>query len=222
MTPFQTIYEEALFRQGDETTLKTKLPMPKSKEELLKQGDDVYLSIMSRRIFRAGLKHSMVDAKWPAFEEVFLGFDIRKVRMMSDEALEKLLQDKRIIRHWGKIKSVRANAQAINDLHNEYKSVGEYLANWPPDRIVSLWEDLKNRFTQLGGNSGPYFLRMSGKDTFLLTPFVIRALIKWNAIEKEPTGKKAKLHIQDIFNQWAEQAKRPLCQISMILALSID
>ena len=222
MTPFQTIYEEALFRQGDETTLKSKLPLPKNKDDLLKQGDDFYLSIMSRRIFRAGLKHSMVDSRWPAFEEVFHDFNVRKISMMSDEALEKLLRDRRIIRHWGKIKAVRANAQAIIDLLKDHKSVGEYLANWPPDKIVLLWDDLKDRFTQLGGNSGPYFLRMSGKDTFLLTPFVVRALIKWNAIDKEPSGKKAKLHVQEIFNQWSEQAKRPLCQISMILALSTD
>jgi len=48
---------------------------------------------------------------------------------MSDEALEALLQDKRIIRHWGKIKSVRANAQAIYELCNEHDSVGQYLAS---------------------------------------------------------------------------------------------
>lgn len=69
MTPFQTIYEEALFRQGDEATLKAKLPVPKSKDELRSLGNNEYLSVMSRRIFRAGLKHSMVDAKWPAFEK---------------------------------------------------------------------------------------------------------------------------------------------------------
>jgi len=141
---------------------------------------------------------------------------------MSDEALEALLQDKRIIRHWGKIKSVRANAQAIYELCNEHDSVGQYLASWPADQIIALWDDLKNRFTQLGGNSGPYFLRMSGKDTFLLTPFVIRALIKWNAIEEEPKGKKAKNSVQEVFNQWSEEGERPLCQVSMVLALSVD
>lgn len=222
MTHFQTIYEEALFREGDEAVLKANLPVPKNRNELLALDNCFYLSVMSRRIFRAGLKHSMVDAKWPAFEEVFHGFDVERVRMMSDEALEALLQDKRIIRHWGKIKSVRANAQAIYELCNEHESVGNYLATWPTEQIVTLWDDLKNRFTQLGGNSGPYFLRMSGKDTFLLTPFVVRALIKWNAIEAEPKAKKAKQRVQDIFNQWSEEGERPLCQISMILALSVD
>ena len=38
---------------------------------------------MSLRIFRAGLKHSLVDAKWPAFEEVFAGFEPARVVAMS-------------------------------------------------------------------------------------------------------------------------------------------
>ncbi len=222
MTPFQTIYEEALFRQGDEATLKAKLPVPKNKDELRSLGNNEYLSVMSRRIFRAGLKHSMVDAKWRVFEEVFHGFNIHHVRMMSDEDLESLLQDKRIIRHWGKIKSVRANAQAIDDLTENHKSIGFYIADWPSDQIIDLWEDLKKRFTQLGGNSGPYFLRMAGKDTFLLTKYVLRALVKWGAVDNEPKSKKSKQIVQDVMNRWSEHSHRPLCQVSMILALSVD
>ena len=41
-----------------------------------------------RRVFRAGLRHSMVDACWPEFERVFHGFNVRAVAAMSDEALE--------------------------------------------------------------------------------------------------------------------------------------
>lgn len=222
MTAFQTIYEEALFRVGSETTLKSKLPIPKSRDELRQLNDNYYLSVMSRRIFRAGLKHDMVDAKWPAFEEVFHGFDINRVRMMSNEELEVPLHDSRIIRHWIKIKAVRANAQAMHDLLQEKNSMGNYLADWPAEHIVGLWDDLTNRFTQLGGNSGPYFLRMAGKDTFLLTEYVIRALIKWGAITSEPKGKKARQVVQDHINQWNEESGRPLCQISMLLALSVD
>lgn len=38
---------------------------------------------MALRVFRAGLKHSPVDAKWPAFEEVFFRFDPEKVVLMG-------------------------------------------------------------------------------------------------------------------------------------------
>ncbi|OPD95035.1 hypothetical protein AO977_04750, partial [Pseudomonas aeruginosa] len=79
-----------------------------------------YLSLISLRIFRAGLKHSLVDAKWPAFEEVFFGFDPQKVVLMSAEHLERLMQDARLIRHLGKLKSVPRNAQMVLDLAREH------------------------------------------------------------------------------------------------------
>ena len=46
---------------------------------------------------------------------------------------------------------------------------GAWLAAWPADDIVGLWKELQTRFSQLGGASEPYFLRMAGKDTFILT-----------------------------------------------------
>ena len=98
-TPFATILDAARTRHG--SALEARLPQPKMAAELQATPDDRYLSQMQRRIFRAGLKHSLVDAKWPAFEEVFSGFDPRRVRAMSDEALEALLGDARLIRHWG-------------------------------------------------------------------------------------------------------------------------
>ena len=222
MTPFQTIYEEALFREGGADKLKSRLPVPRTRDELCELEDSYFLSVMSRRIFRAGLKHSMVDAKWPVFEEVFHGFDINRVRLLSDDDLGTLMKDDRLIRHWGKIKSVRANAQALHEQLDEQPGFGSFLAQWPSDRVVELWDELKKRFTQLGGQSGPYFLRMVGKDTFLLTPFVIRALIKWGVLEDEPKTKKAKHVLQTVMNQWSEESGRPLCQVSMILGCSVD
>jgi 3-methyladenine DNA glycosylase Tag len=167
------------------------------------------------------LKHSMVDAKWPAFEDAFKGFEPKRVRALNDEQVEALMRDKRLIRHWGKIKSVRDNAAAICALEEETGGIGSYLGDWPGERIVELWDDLTRRFTQLGGNSGPYFLRMAGKDTFLLTGDVVHALNRWGAIEGEPKGKRARRDTQALFNRWAEEAERPLCQISMILAVSV-
>jgi len=101
--PFAAIYETACTRHGA-AAIEARLAQPKSADELAAMPDDRYLSQMSLRIFRAGLKHSIVDAKWPAFEEVFHGFDPRRIRAMPDEELERLLGDARLIRHWGKPK----------------------------------------------------------------------------------------------------------------------
>lgn len=222
MKSFCDIYDEAVLRHDNGKAVELMLPVPSTERELCKKSNAYYLSEMSRRIFRAGLRHSMVDAKWPAFERVFHNFDIETVRHMSDEQLEQLMHDNRIIRHWAKIKAVRNNARVIHELMQKYDSAGSYLADWPSAQIIDLWSDLKQNFTQLGGNSGPYFLRAVGKDTFLLTDDVVKALNKWGAINGKPAGKKALRDVQECMNQWNMESRRPLCQVSMILALSVD
>jgi 3-methyladenine DNA glycosylase Tag len=220
--PFEAIEERARERAGGMQALRTRLPVPKSAEELRGVGDDRYLSLMSLRIFRAGLKHSLVDGRWPAFEEVFMGFEPARVVAMSDEELEALLGDQRLIRHWGKLKSVRANAAAIRQLAEEAGGMGAWLADWPRDDVVGLWQALGKRFSQLGGSSGPYFLRMAGKDTFLLTDSVIKALNHWDAFAGTPKSKADRLRVQAAFSAWHQATSRPLCQLSMILAASVD
>jgi 3-methyladenine DNA glycosylase Tag len=122
--------------------------------------------------------------------------------------------------------AVRANAAAICAIADEAGSFGAYLAGWPGAEAVGLWDDLAKRFSHLGGNSGAYFLRMAGKDTFLLTGDVARALqhwgVPWGAVDKPPKGKGDRRRVQATFNGWTAETGRPLCRLSMILALSAD
>jgi len=219
--PFSSILEAARTRLGA-AAIEARLPQPRSASELKAMKDDRYLSQMSLRIFRAGLKHSLVDAKWPAFEEVFDGFEPRRVRAMPDDALEALLADTRLIRHWGKLKSVRNNATAMMAVADEHGSFGAWLADWPTTNIVELWEALAKRFNQMGGNSGPTFLRMVGKDTFILTPSVTAALKRWGAADSPPKTRRDRAAVQSCFNAWAAETSRPLCQLSLVLAVSIE
>ena len=221
MTPFDQILEAARRRVG-EAELRARMPAVSTADALRAVGDDRYLSLMSRRIFRAGLKHSLVDARWPAFEEVFRGFALRRVLAMNDEEIEALMNDRRLIRHWGKIKSVRSNAAAMQAVAAQHGSFGAYLAGWPGSDVVGLWSDLGKRFEQMGGNSGPSFLRMAGKDTFILTASVIAALNHWKAFAGTPKTKADRAKVQAAFNAWADESGLPLAQISMTLALSVD
>ena len=107
MTDFTPILKAAEARAGGASPLEARLPAPKRAAGLRALRDDRYLSLMSLRIFRAGLKHSLVDAKWPAFESAFQGFEPRRVRAMNDEDIEALLGDRRLIRHGGNTKSRR-------------------------------------------------------------------------------------------------------------------
>lgn len=221
MKKWSDLCEQALNFHPD-SSLEELLGMPPlSAQELASIPDDRIFSVMMRRIFRAGLKHSLVDSKWPAFEEAFYRFNPEAVQEMSDEMLEELMHNERIIRHFVKIKSTRENAMMMVDLAQEYGSVARMIAEWPEEDIIGLWSLLKKRGKQLGGNSGAYFLRMLGKDTFMLTDDVVVALKAQGVIEKKPTAQRDLKLVQQAFNDLREQSGRPLCQISRLLAFSV-
>ncbi len=215
---FDWIYRQAVARFSSADDLEASLPKPKSPRALQAVSDADYLSLITRRVFRAGLSHKMVDAKWQAFEKACKGFQPKAMAALSDEGLEAIMQTDGIIRHWGKLKSIRVNAQLVCDVAVEHESFGKWLAAWPADDIVTLWLTLKRRGAHLGGHSAPRFLRMAGVDTFLLTDDTVAVLSSLGYIDREPRSKTALLEVQDIFNQWASQSGRPLCQVSRIVS----
>ena len=221
MRSFESFRRVAAERHGGDAALAALLPAPADAETLRARGDDRYLSLLSLRVFSAGLKHSMVEAKWPAFEEAFHGFDPRAVAAMPEPELEALMDDRRLIRHWPKLSSVPANARAILDIAGEAGGFGAWLADWPTANIVGLWAEIGKRFRQMGGKSAPNFLRMAGKDTFILTPDVARALIEAGAAERPPSGKRELARAQEAFNAWAAESGAPLCAVSRTLALAM-
>jgi 3-methyladenine DNA glycosylase Tag len=220
-TSFAEIEEAARMRHGS-VALEARLTTPKPPEVLRGTPDDRLLSLMSLRIFRAGLKHELVDRKWPAFEDAFFGFDPQRCARMADEDIDERLKDQRLIRHGGKMIAIRTNAVAVLGIAKEHGSFGAWLAGWPAADIVGLWDEIAERFSQMGGNSGPMFLRMAGKDTFILTDSVLKALSHWQVLDGTAKGKAGRRTAQAAFSRWAEETGRSLCQLSQILAMSVD
>ena len=82
MRDFQWMLEYGINRFGSLAALEARLPIPATAAELMTVSDDRYLSLIALRVFRAGLRHSVVDAKWPNFELVFWGIDHKKGVLM--------------------------------------------------------------------------------------------------------------------------------------------
>ena len=219
MIPFDPILARAIERRG-EAELTAHLPAIKTAAELAAMPDDRYLSQLCLRVFRAGIKHSVVDQKWPAFEAAFHGFDPNAVAAMTDEDLEPLMGDSGLIRHWGKIKSVPPNAAALRQISDESHGFGRWLASWSGTSTLDLWDALAKRFKMLGGDSAPRFLRMVGRDTFVFSPSVEAALKTWG-VGDGGKGKAARARAAAQFDEWAEATGRPLAHLSMILAYSV-
>ena len=150
MRRFEDIYRLAALHKGGQDQLEALLPRARPSAELQTVSNAVFLSEMSRRVFRAGLKHSMVDSKWPHFESVFKGFDPMACAMLSDEFIERCMADTLLIRHLGKLKSIRLNAQFLLTKSESFGSFGEYLCSWPKESVVELWFDLQKNTQHLG------------------------------------------------------------------------
>lgn len=224
MASFKQIYARAAKRKGGEEALEKLIasPKPKTRAALKKLGDDRYLADMTKRIFQAGFVWRVVEQKWPDFEAAFQNFDPGRLSFLSDEDLDQLCRNPKIIRHAAKIAAVRHNAIFVTDLAREHGSAAAFFAAWPEEDIVGLWALLKKRGARLGGNTGPYFLRAVGKDSFLLSRDVVAALIRAKVVDRNPTGKGDLAKVQAAFNGWRAETGRSLTQLSRILASSTD
>lgn len=222
MRTFDEIWTIASLRKGGDAALEAQLSKPKTAEELTATPDDRYLSLATKCIFQAGFNWKVVEAMWPGFEAAFEGFDIGHCLMLHDEDFGRLVSDTRIVRHGPKIRAVQENARFFADLADEHGSVGAFLAGWPPAEYMGLLEVLKKRGTRLGGNTGQYFLRFAGVDSFILSQSVTNRLIAEGIIDKAPGSKKEKEAVQAAFNAWKAQSGRSFNEISRVLGMSID
>lgn len=216
---FDALYQRACERKGKQA-LEAMLGKPRTDAELKALGDDRYLAEMTKKIFQSGFVWRVVEQKWPAFEELFFGFDIDKVLLVPDEMLERKAADPAIIRNFNKVKTIRDNALMIDAVRRQHGSFGQFIADWPSDNIIGLWAYLKKHGARLGGNTGPYALRFVGKDTFLLSNDVESYFRQRNIISGAVTSKGSLQKIQDCFNLLKEQSGRSYQELSRIIAFS--
>lgn len=221
MHDFKKLFATAARRKGGAEMLEQLLPTPRSRAELVSTADDRYLAAMTRCVFRAGFVWRIVENKWQGFENAFADFDPDSVRHFSDEQLEQLATDPDIVRNLTKISAVRDNAAFVASVSRERGGFGRYLADWPKKDVVALWLDLKRAGTRLGGNTGPFFLREVGCDTFLLTDDVVASLVSQNIVSRKPTSRRDLSLVQDAFNAWHEQSGRPFSHISRIISCTV-
>ena len=183
--------------------------------------DAQLLSGMAKAVFSSGFSWQVIEKKWPGFELAFDKFDPKKVAAYSEDKIDALLKDVRIVRNGAKIMATIENARFVVATAKAHGSFAKFLASWPPTDQIGLLEHLKKNASRMGGATGQYFLRFEGWDGFILSGDVVKALIREGVVTKEPTSKKDLAATQAAFNIWREQSGRPMREISRILALSV-
>ena len=82
---------------------------------------------------QAGLSWLTILKRRDGYRNAFAGFDVEKVAKMTDQDLERLMQDSRIIRNRLKIKATITNAQHFLEIQKEFGSFCNYLKSYLPD-----------------------------------------------------------------------------------------
>lgn len=222
MNKFKRIREAAEKRKGGPKALTRLLTTPATIDELKSVADERYLAQITRCVFNAGFHWRVITAKWPGFEEAFHGFDLGTLLTKSPDEWESYVEDTRIIRNWQKIETVFQNAIMVDEVAAEHGSFAQFFAEWPVTDQVGLMKFLHKNGARLGGKTAQWFLRFTGKDSFILTGDVIAALIA-NGVDTndKATSQRDLKNIQNAFNQWQQETGLPITHLSKILSYSV-
>lgn len=221
MTPWSEIEARACEKWGVNEVLEAQLPQVLEPEALNAKPDSWFFSAMTRRIFQAGMQHRVINERWPAFEAYFWGFDPEKLMLLSEEQLERAMFAPGLIKHWTKLRTIPINAGVMADISKRHEGFGRWLAEWPDEQLVALWRTLARQFERLGGMSGARFLRLAGRDTFLLTDDVVRALVLYGVVDTKPARKADLELVNRQFVAWAGESGRPMAHVSRILSQTV-
>lgn len=124
--------------------------------------------------FQSGLSWLTILRKREAFRDVFESFDFERVAQFGEDEVSRLLEDARIVRHQGKIRSTINNAQRSLEVVEDEGSLGALIWKFePPARppsmeattreSVALAKALKHRgFTYVGPTTAYAFMQSMG------------------------------------------------------------
>lgn len=138
--------------------------------------DDKYLfEMLILESFQAGLSWECVLNKREDFRKAFDDFEMEKICSYSDEKIQELLENEKIIRNKLKINATINNSKIFRTIQNEYGSFYNYLRTFTNDTILyetdkttnqlsdMLSKDLKNRGMKFVGSTIIYsFLQAIG------------------------------------------------------------
>jgi 3-methyladenine DNA glycosylase Tag len=228
---FKSLFKRAAERKGGTKALelllgkkilgKKLLDDTAAQQNVAELSDDRILAAFTKQIFKSGFVWRVVEDKWPDFEEHFFNFNIEKMLMMPEEMLERKAADPKIIRNYNKVKTIKANAQMMFDITMDKNiSFAQFINDWPSEDIIGLWAYLKKHGQRLGGNTGPYALRLLGKDTFILSSDVEAYLRAQQIIDGGLQSKKSLTAIQAHFNKLKNESGYSLTQLSRLIAFS--
>lgn len=91
--------------------------------------------------FQAGLSWECVLNKRESFREAFDNFDYKKISRYTSAKIEKLMENKNIIRNRRKINATINNAKVFLKIQQEYGTFSNYIWSFTNNKIIKNLDD---------------------------------------------------------------------------------
>lgn len=122
--------------------------------------DAGYFEKITQAVFQAGFSWQVISSKWPHFQQAFGQFDIDVVAAFTAEDVERLLEDKGIVRNGRKIEATIHNARICQQLVQQYGSMAAYVHSMDDQPYAQREKALGKQFKYMGP-MGAYFFYFS-------------------------------------------------------------
>ena len=98
--------------------------------------DDKLFEMLVLESFQAGLSWLCVLKKREAFRDAMDGFDYRRISNYSEDKIQELLNNSKIIRSRRKIDATIENAKIFMDIQREWGSFSNYIWHYTDGQII--------------------------------------------------------------------------------------
>jgi 3-methyladenine DNA glycosylase Tag len=126
--------------------------------------DAGYLEKITQAVFQSGFSWAVIRSKWPNFQAAFANFNVDEVAAFNDEDVERLMEDKSIVRNGRKIEATLQNARTIQDLVAKHGSFYAFLRTMDGFDYETRAQKLCRTFKFLGPMGAYFFFYSVGEE----------------------------------------------------------
>ena len=123
-----------------------------------------YLEKITQAVFQAGFSWQVIRNKWPGFQQAFHQFDVGEVAAFTPVDVERLLEDKGIVRNGRKIEATIKNARIFQELIASHGSFQAYLRTMDGQPYAQRSKQLCKQFKFMGPMGAYFFFWSVGED----------------------------------------------------------
>ena len=126
--------------------------------------DAGYFEKITQAVFQSGFSWQVIRTKWPNFQKAFVQFDVDQVAAFSDVDLERLVEDKGIVRNGRKINATIQNARICQDLIAQHGSFQAYLRSFDGLDYAARSKKFSKQFKFMGPMGAYFFFWSVGEE----------------------------------------------------------